>query len=52
MEEAAFSPACPNCAKLRKRVAELEGQVAKLQAKLAELEARLHRSSSNAAAVG
>ena len=47
MNEAASNPACPNCAKLEKRVAELEAQVLVLLAKIAELEAKLNRNSSN-----
>ncbi len=47
MREAPVQPSCPNCAKLQKRVAELEALVLKLQAKIEELTARLNQNSSN-----
>jgi transposase len=47
MEEAAAKPACPNCARLEKRVAELEAQVESLLAEVRELRQKLHQNSSN-----
>lgn len=40
-------PTCPNCAKLQKRVDELEALVLELKAKIDELTARLNQNSSN-----
>jgi len=47
MSESPVQPACPNCAKLQKRVVELEALVLKLTAKVDELTARLNQNSSN-----
>ena len=47
MSEIPAQPNCPNCAKLQKRVEELEALVLKLNAKIDELTARLNQNSSN-----
>lgn len=47
MSEIPAQPNCPNCAKLQKRVEELEALVLKLSAKIDELTARLNQNSSN-----
>ena len=45
--EQPIPPACPNCAKLQRRVEELEALVLELKAKIDELTARLNQNSSN-----
>jgi transposase len=47
MREPDSPPNCPNCAKLQKRVEELEALVLRLEAKIEELTARLNQNSSN-----
>ncbi len=47
VSENSTQPTCPNCARLQKRVEELEALVVKLSAKIDELEARLNQNSSN-----
>lgn len=45
--EQPIPPSCPNCARLQKRIEELEALVAKLTARVEELTARLNQNSSN-----
>lgn len=47
MSEPCSPPNCPKCAKLQKRVEELEALVLRLEAKIDELTARLNQNSSN-----